>query len=134
MADSCMCKSLVDREATCNACVTKLRETLTRLNRRCQEAESAACVKVEEVRKSGPSLGRALAGWAAANYQRKYDAAQKEIEDLKKKSQAESFLDAAKFLETMPSWTDPGEFMNGWDAAVSALKEKAEFLLGKKTS
>jgi hypothetical protein len=128
VTDTCMCKSLVESAATCNVCVAKLRETITRLNRRCQEAESAACVKVEEVRKAGPSLGRALAGWAAADYRRKYEEAQKEIESLKKKTQAESFLEAAKFLETMPSWTDPGEFTKGWDAAVGALKERAEFL------
>lgn len=45
-----------------------LRDKISELNRRCQRAESAALVKVEEVRKSGPSLGRALAGWAAQKY------------------------------------------------------------------
>lgn len=68
---------------------TSLRETITRLNRRCQEAESAARVKVEEVRKAGPSLGRALAGWAASDYRQKYEAALKEIKDLKNKSKAQ---------------------------------------------
>lgn len=71
--DPCSCKSLVESAATCNVCVAKLKETITRLNRRCQEAESAACVKVEEVQKAGPSLGRALAGWSAGNYRRKYE-------------------------------------------------------------
>jgi uncharacterized protein with PhoU and TrkA domain len=47
-----------------------LREKVNELNRRCQRAESAALTKVDEVRRSGPSLGRALAGWAAERYRK----------------------------------------------------------------
>lgn len=55
--------------------VAQLRESLSRLNRRCQEAESAARIKVEEVIRAGPSLGRALSAWAAGDYKRRLDAA-----------------------------------------------------------
>lgn len=79
-----MCAAIYEAHEKAVAQATgELRETITRLNRRCQEAESAARVKVEEVQKAGPSLGRALAGWAAADYRRKYEEAQKEIEKLK---------------------------------------------------
>jgi hypothetical protein len=131
MPDQCMCKSLVESAATCNVCVAKLRETITRLNRRCQEAESAACVKVEEVQKAGPSLGRALAGWSAGNYRRKYDEAQKEIEEIKKNPpKAASYLEAATLLRKPPDWAQLGEFADGWEAAIGFLEERAAFLNG----
>lgn len=53
----------------------RLKETLTRLNRRCQEAESAARTKVDEVLRAGPSLGRALSAWAAGDCRRRLEAA-----------------------------------------------------------
>lgn len=54
-----------------------LRETVTRLNRRCQEAESAANVKVEEIRKQGGSFGRALAAWSAGDQRRRAENAER---------------------------------------------------------
>jgi len=48
----------------------RLKEKVSELNRRCQRAESAALAKVDEIRRSGPSLGRALAGWAAERYRK----------------------------------------------------------------
>lgn len=64
---------------------SSLKETNSRLNRRCQEAESAASVKVEEVLRAGPSLGRSLACWAAADCSRKLEAAILENKELKAK-------------------------------------------------
>lgn len=61
------------------ACVAELRATNNRLNRRCQEAESAARTKVEEVLRAGPSLGRALSAWAAGDYRRRLEEAEKRI-------------------------------------------------------
>lgn len=40
------------------------RETIRRLNRRVQLAESALAEKLDEAKRSGGSLGRALSGWA----------------------------------------------------------------------
>ena len=48
--------------------------TISRLNRRCQSAESAAVQNVEECRRSGVSLGRALANWAAETAEEKVAA------------------------------------------------------------
>lgn len=129
----CFCHRLTGMPATCNSCVSKLKETIKRLNRRCQEAESAATTKVEEVRKAGPSLGRALAGWAAADCNRKLEEAKKTIESMKKLSTAEAFEEAAQWLQKMPNWTDPGGFTKGWQAAVDALMERAEFLKEPKS-
>lgn len=53
------------------------------------------------------------------------------VADLKRRSNlstAEGFLEAAKFLKTMPNWSDPDKFSEGWGAAAEALVERAEFL------
>jgi protein required for attachment to host cells len=67
-------------------CVDELVATNNRLNRRCQESESAARTKVEEVLRAGPSLGRALSAWAAGDYRRRLEEAEKKIipEELRK--------------------------------------------------
>lgn len=54
--------------------VRGLRETNARLNRRAQDAESAAATKVEEVLRAGPSLGRALSAYAAKLYREDSEA------------------------------------------------------------
>ncbi len=66
--------------------LTQARETIARLNRRCQLAESAAREKVKE--HGGGSLGRALANFAAADYR----AAAEELR-AKLKQLAESIAD-----------------------------------------
>jgi hypothetical protein len=60
-------------------CIKALQASNSRLNLRCQAAESAAQTKVEEVLRAGPSLGRALAGWAAGDYRRRLEEAEKKI-------------------------------------------------------
>jgi hypothetical protein len=58
------------------------RETIARLNRRCQRAESVADQNVEACRQQGVSFGRALAGYAARKYADELDAARQRIEAL----------------------------------------------------
>lgn len=60
-----------------------LKETNGRLNRRCQQAESAAAVNVEAVMRAGGSLGRALAGWAAGDYKRQLEASEAEVREIR---------------------------------------------------
>lgn len=52
-----------------------LKEKLSEMNRRCQRAESAALVKVEDCKRQGISLGRGLANWHGSKLQRDLDAA-----------------------------------------------------------
>lgn len=52
-----------------------LKEKLSEMNRRCQQAESAALVKVEDCKRQGISLGRGLANWHGSKLQRDLDAA-----------------------------------------------------------
>lgn len=66
-------------------CVAELAGTNNRLNRRCQEAESAARTKVDEVLRAGPSLGRALSAWAAGDYRRRLEEAEKRLKEAEKK-------------------------------------------------
>lgn len=68
--------------------ISELRESVSRLNRRCQDAESAARTRLEEVQRAGPSLGRALAGWAAGDYKRQLEDANRRTEDLRLQLQA----------------------------------------------
>lgn len=60
-----------------------LRETNSKLNRRCQSAESAARETVEAIAKKGPSFGRALAAWAAGDWKQKYEAACLIVDDCR---------------------------------------------------
>jgi hypothetical protein len=60
--------------------VEELKATNTRLNRRCQEAESAARETAEKVKAKGMSLGRGLAGWSAGDLRRQLDEIRKEWE------------------------------------------------------
>ena len=46
------------------------RETISRLNRRCQSAESGLRDTIEVARRAGPSFGRTLANAAATMYER----------------------------------------------------------------
>lgn len=64
--------------------LSEARETISRLNRRCQEAESAASIKVEDIRKQGGSFGRALAAWSAGDQRRKAEAAEAKIVEMGK--------------------------------------------------
>ena len=64
-----------------------LRATNKRLNRRCQDAESAARVKVEEVQRAGGSIGRALAGWAAGDYRRRLAIGKRLYDALRAKAE-----------------------------------------------
>ncbi len=57
------------------------RETIVRLNRRCQSAESGLAAKLE----SGPCFGRALANSAAVMWHERHDEAQKRIAELEAK-------------------------------------------------
>ncbi len=63
--------------------IRSLQATNKKLNRRCQQAESAAAVNVEAVKRAGGSLGRALAGWAAGDYKRKLEAAEAEARETR---------------------------------------------------
>lgn len=56
--------------------VNRLRETVKRLNRRCQSAESGLAQKIDEMRRAGWSFGRAFANSAATMYS-------EQIEELK---------------------------------------------------
>lgn len=89
MADSSLWCKAHDREwSEClSAEIVTLKETNTRLNRRCQEAERAANVKVEEIRKQGGSLGRALATWSAGDLRRRLEETELQVEDLQKQVQ-----------------------------------------------
>lgn len=86
MADSSIWCKAHDREwSEClSAEIVSLKETNTRLNRRCQEAERAANVKVEEIRKQGGSLGRALATWSAGDLRRRLEETELQKQDLRK--------------------------------------------------
>ncbi len=77
-----MAKALEDRAKAAETQVAELRETVTRLNRRCQEAERAANVKVEDIRKQGGSFGRALAAWSAGDQRRRADIAEQQLKEL----------------------------------------------------
>lgn len=57
----------------------RLRITNNSLNRRCQSAESAALQSVEDCKRQGVGLGRALANWYAQQIQRQLDSAMAEI-------------------------------------------------------
>jgi len=57
-----------------------LKDKLSEMNRRCQRAESAALVKVEDCKRQGISLGRGLANWHGSKLQRDLDAAKVENE------------------------------------------------------
>lgn len=92
--DRCTCKPLSKQDAaTLIEEIHRLRETISALNRRCQRAESAALTKVEEVRKAGPSLGRALAGWAAGRYR----TALEEIATILGKPCADNHCEGCRF-------------------------------------
>lgn len=56
---------LIDRLRAVEADLAQARATNARLNRRAQQAESAAAQTVEDCRRQGVSLGRGLALWAA---------------------------------------------------------------------
>ncbi len=71
----------------CSDEVTRLRGTAKTLNRRCQKAESAARTKVDEVLRAGPSLGRALSGWAAGDYKRRLATMERWYKALRKKAE-----------------------------------------------
>lgn len=60
--------SLVKQLAEENA---RLRETVTRLNRRCQAAESAARGVLDDAKARGLSLSRGMAVWAYADLKRR---------------------------------------------------------------
>ena len=51
--------------------VSKLKDTVRRLNRRCQKAEAAAGQNVDDCRRAGVSFGRILANWAATDVVKK---------------------------------------------------------------
>lgn len=76
------------------------RETNRRLNRRASEAEAALRVKIEEIRRQGPSLGRMLAGAAASMYRRDLDEAVAALEPLAR---------AAPNISTLPDHAEHWE-------------------------
>ena len=81
---------LSDLEAAENA-LAEARETNSRLNRRCQLAESAANEKIQHYSNAG-SLGRALANYAAAMYKRERDEAR--LDALRLSYEAFDYLEA----------------------------------------
>jgi hypothetical protein len=67
----------------------RLAETNTKLNRRCQAAESVANKKLDELRKTGQqNLGRALANYAAELRTRELVAARTEAAQLREQVEA----------------------------------------------
>ena len=110
--------------------IVALKETVSRLNRRCQDAESAARVKVEEVQKAGPSLGRALAGWAAGDYKRQLEDALLQNSELTK-----ALTDLLDCLDVTGNWTESGDSVALWltlkeDARLDELENQARQVLG----
>lgn len=84
-----------------------MRDTNNRLHRRCQEAESAARTKVEEVQRAGPSLGRALAAWSAGDQRRRAEAAESQQDViLGQMSALYSYLSLVKHRHLAPALTD----------------------------
>lgn len=59
--------------------VNRLREKVQEMNRRCSRMEAGLTVKVEEVRRAGPSLGRALAAAACVMYEAQRDRARAQL-------------------------------------------------------
>lgn len=77
------------------------RESVTRLNRRCTDAEAAARANVEACRAAGQSLGRQLANWTAGDVHRQLDALRaRNIELDADLAQAQAVNDAAPPAET----------------------------------
>jgi prefoldin subunit 5 len=100
--------------------IARLRETVSRLNRRCQEAESAARTKVEEVLKAGPSLGRALSAWAAGDYKRQLDDTKLQLGESRANIRA---LDDAwrDILASLPEGTLPPGLIHTMSDALSGI-------------
>ena len=59
------------------------RFTISRLNRRCQEAESAAMQNVEACRAAGVSFGRSLGNWYGAKLGREKEVAESRLRELR---------------------------------------------------
>lgn len=61
----------------------RLREKVQEMNRRCSRMEAGLTVKVEEVRRAGPSLGRALSASACVMYEAQRDRARAQLATAK---------------------------------------------------
>lgn len=66
--------------------VAELQDKNSKLHRRCQRAESAANLKIEEIKRKGGSFGRALAEWGYMQESEKNKELRAKVEELQKES------------------------------------------------
>lgn len=90
------------------------RETVRRLNRRCQSAERGLAEKVDELQRAGPSLGRALANAAATMYREQLADANAKLHALA--------ADAAQLLQDMNTVPDIANAAVPFIERVAAIK------------
>lgn len=81
--------------------LTALRETVSRLNRRCQAAEAAARGRVEPGERT---IGRALANWAAADFRRRLEESESENARLRAKCRRLGLRLAVRYLVNTWQW------------------------------
>ena len=90
------------------------RETIRRLNRRCQSAEQGLAQKIDEMQRAGRSMGRAFANSAATMYR-------EQLADANAKLQAVA-ADAARLLDHMNTVPDIANAAVPFIERVAALK------------
>lgn len=96
--------------------LAEARETIRRLNRRCQSAERGLAEKLEEARRAGPSLGRALANSSATMHRAQNAELTARLRHLEEEN---ARLKDVKESQAIPrdQWHDDDGAVLWWDEA-----------------
>ena len=83
------------------------RETIRRLNRRCQEADAALAEKLDAAKRSGGSLGRSLLRWGYSKLERDLVTLREVVEKALPLIRQGCDLTAAEILDAGLAASDP---------------------------